>query len=311
MTLSDEKKKLIKKSLRLLIQFTIVGYLVYQLYEIGLTDILDSLPTIPAFYLLYLVIYFSLPLAEVFIYKIKWPISFKDSFPIFIQKKVLNTDVVGYSGEFFLYMWAKKYLSDPAKEVFIFIKDNNVLSSLASGIVTVFLLIFFISNGYINLPDYTEGINGWSWILIGMGIIISGVLIYRFRKTILSLNRYDSLKIFSLHASRIIFINVIQIWQWHVARPDIAIPVWFTFSAVQILASRIPFLPSTDTLFVNVALEMSGVVSLPKEALVGILTANLILKRILNVVSYLISKFVGTETQVEPSKEDLEIDNNA
>lgn len=311
MTLSDELKKLIKKSLRLLIQFTIVGYLIYQLYEIGLTDILESLPTIPSFYLLYFVIYFSLPLAEVFIYKIKWPIRFKDSFPIFIQKKVLNTDVVGYSGEFFLYMWAKKYLKHPAKDVLLFIKDNNVLSSLASGIVTVFLLIYFISNGYINLTDYTRSIDGWSWILISIGVVVAAVLIYRFRKAILSLNRYDSLKIFSLHASRIIFINVIQIWQWHVARPDIAIPVWFTFSAVQILASRIPFLPSTDTLFVSVALEMSGVVSLPKEALVGILTANLILKRILNVVSYLISKYVGTETELKPSTEDLEIDKNA
>lgn len=311
MTLSDESKKLIKKSLRLLIQFTIVGYLLFQLYEIGLTDILESLPTILSFYLLYFVIYFSLPLAEVFIYKVKWPISFKDSFPIFIQKKVLNTDVVGYSGELFLYMWAKKYLKDPAKEIFLFIKDNNVLSSLASGIVTVFLLIFFISNGYINISDYTANIDKWSWILIGIGVVIAGLLIYRFRKAILSLNRYDSLKIFSLHASRIIFINVIQIWQWHVARPDIAIPVWFTFSAVQILASRIPFLPSTDTLFVNVALEMSGIVSLPKEALVGILTANLILKRILNVVSYLISKYVGTETEIEPSKEEIEIDTNA
>jgi positive regulator of sigma E activity len=301
---------LIKKSLRLLVQFSIIGYLFYQLFEIGLKQILESLPQIPSFYLLYFVIYFSLPLAEVFIYKIKWPITFRDAFPIFIQKKVLNTDVVGYSGELFLYMWAKKYLKDPAKQVFIFIKDNNVLSSLASGIVTIFLLIFFISKGYINISDYVGEVNGWSWILIFIGLILALGLIYRFRKAILALNRYDSMKIFSLHAGRIIFINVIQILQWHVARPDIAIPVWFTFSAVQILASRIPFLPSTDALFVNVALEMSGVVSVPKEALVGILTANLILKRILNVVSYLVSKYVGTETDLEPSKEDIDLDKN-
>jgi positive regulator of sigma E activity len=261
--------------------------------------------------LLYFVIYFSLPLAEVIIYKIKWPITFRDAFPVFIQKKVLNTDVVGYSGELFLYMWAKKYLKNPAKQVFIFIKDNNVLSSLASGIVTIFLLIFFISQGYINISDYLGDVNGWSWILLSVGAIIALLLIYRFRKAILALNRYDSMKIFSLHAGRIIFINVIQILQWHIARPDIAIPVWFTFSAVQILASRIPFLPSTDALFVNVALEISGVVSVPKEALVGILTANLILKRILNVVSYLISKYVGTDTDVKPSKEEIDLERNA
>jgi positive regulator of sigma E activity len=311
MKLDDDSKKLIKKSLRFLIQFSIIGYLIYQLFEIGFQKIIESLPQIPSFYLLYFVIYFSLPLAEVIIYKIKWPITFRDAFPVFIQKKVLNTDVVGYSGELFLYMWAKKYLKNPAKQVFIFIKDNNVLSSLASGIVTIFLLIFFISQGYINISDYLGDVNGWSWILLSVGAIIALLLIYRFRKAILALNRYDSMKIFSLHAGRIIFINVIQILQWHIARPDIAIPVWFTFSAVQILASRIPFLPSTDALFVNVALEISGVVSVPKEALVGILTANLILKRILNVVSYLISKYVGTDTDVKPSKEEIDLERNA
>lgn len=308
MKLSGKWIDIVKKSLRFLIQFSIIGYLLYQLYEIGLSEILDSLPRIPLFYFLYFVIYFSLPLAEVFIYKIKWPISFKDSLPVFIQKKVLNTDVVGYSGEVYLYLWAKKYIGVPAKEVFIFIKDNNVLSSLASGIVTIFLLIFFISKGYINISDYISEINRLGWLLIIVGLLVAGFLVYRFRKAIISLNKSDSLKIFSLHAGRIIFINVIQILQWHVARPDIAIPVWFTFSAVQILASRIPFLPSTDALFVTVALEMSGMVSVPKEALVGILTANLILKRILNVVSYLISRFFAKKNELTPTEEEIDFD---
>ncbi|HET8866468.1 MAG TPA: hypothetical protein VFM80_12295 [Gracilimonas sp.] len=310
MKLNGKWVDILKKSLRFLLQFAIIGYLIYQLYEIGLEGIIESLPRIPLFYILYFVIYFSLPLAEVFIYRIKWPISLKDSLPVFIQKKVLNTDVVGYSGEFYLYLWAKKYVSDPAKEVALFIKDNNVLSSLASGIVTIFLLIFFVSKGYINISDYVDGINSWVWILIIAGSIIAALLIYRFRKAIISLNKFDSAKIFSLHAGRIIFINVIQILQWHIARPDIAIPVWFTFSAVQILASRIPFLPSTDALFVTVALEMSGAVSVPKEALVGILTANLILKRILNVVSYLISRMVAKNSDLVPAHEETDLDKN-
>lgn len=310
MKLNGKWVDILKKSVRFLLQFTIIGYLLYQLYDIGLEGIIESLPRIPLFYILYFVIYFSLPLAEVFIYKIKWPISLKDSLPVFIQKKVLNTDVVGYSGEFYLYLWAKKYISAPAKEVAIFIKDNNVLSSLASGIVTIFLLIFFVSKGYINISDYVDGINSWSWILIIVGFIIAALLVYRFRKAIISLNRSESAKIFSLHAGRIIFIYLIQILQWHVARPDIAIPVWFTFSAMQILASRIPFLPSTDALFVTVALEMSGAVSVPKEALVGILTANLILKRILNVVSYLISRIMAKNSDLVPANEDTEIDKN-
>lgn len=291
MIFPERSTELLKKGLRYLFQLSIIGYLLYQLYTIGITRIITSLPTNPIFYLLYFVIYFSLPIAEVLIYKLKWPITFRNSFSVFIQKKVLNSDVIGYSGELYLFQWAKKDVGRPAKEVLHFIKDNNILSSVASTLITLVLLIFFISQGYININSYIENITATNWIFIGTILFVAAFLIVRFRKYIISMNRSDSFKIFSLHAFRIIFINVLQIIQWKIGRPEIAYSVWFTFSAVQILASRIPFLPSTDALFVSIALEMSNLVSVPKEAIVGILTANLILKRIMNVLSYFASGY--------------------
>ncbi len=281
----------LKKSLRFILQICIIGYLLYQIYMIGLVQVLKSLPTNPVFYLLYGAIYFSLPLAEILIYRIKWPINVRNSFTVFLQKKVLNTDVLGYSGELYLYQWAKKNLGKPAREAANFIKDNNILSSVASTLITLVLLLFFITRGYININTYLGGISYANWLIIALAIGFAAVVIYKFRSSILTTNRADSVRIFSLHASRIILINALQILQWKVARPDIALPVWFTFSAVQIIASRIPFLPSTDVLFVNVALEMSASVTLPKEAIAGILAANLILSRILNVISYLVAEY--------------------
>lgn len=281
----------LKKSLRFILQFSIIGYLLYQLYVIGLVQVLKSLPTNPVFYLLYGAIYFSLPLAEILIYRIKWPVTIRNSFTVFLQKKVLNSDVLGYSGELYLYQWVKNSLGKPAREAANFIKDNNILSSVASTLITLVLLLFFITRGYININTYLEGISYANWLLIALAIGVAGAVIYRFRKSILTTNRADTARIFSLHASRIILINALQILQWKVARPDIALPVWFTFSAVQIIASRIPFLPSTDVLFVNVALEMSTSVTMPKEAIAGILAANLILSRILNVISYLVAEY--------------------
>ncbi len=309
MKLSEKLKDRLTKYGRMLIQVAIIGYLLYQLYQIGLPALIDSLPTNPLFYLLYLLIYFSLPLAEIFIYKLKWEMSWKAGFPVFIQKKVLNTDVVGYSGELYLYHWARKTLGIPTREAIKYIKDNNVLSSLASTLITLILLYYFITQGYIDIGEYIQGIDAglWTGIVLGGGII--AFLIYHFRHYIIHINRRDAVKVFLLHAFRIVFINVIQILQWEVARPEITLAVWFSLSAVQIISSRIPFLPSTDALFVTVALEVSGLVEVPKELLAGILTANLVLKRVLNVTTYSAANLFRQElpeSELESEKKEFE-----
>lgn len=304
MKLDDNTKGILKKVLRYSIQLSLVGYLFYQLYEIGFSKITESLPTKPVFYLLFILIYFSLPLAEVIIYGIKWPLTLRNSLPIFIQKKVLNTDVVMFSGEAYFFHWAKTYLGIPTKEALHFIKDNNILSSVASTIITVLLLLFFITQGYINIYDYVGEVSLLNWILISIGVLIAGFVIYKFRNKIIALNAADSLKIFFLHSSRILLINLLQILQWHVALPEIGFSVWFTFSAVQILVSRILFLPSKDVLFVTVALEMSGAMTISNELLVGVLTANLILQRMLNILSYLISNVLKKRSGLQISEEE-------
>ena len=69
------------------------------------------------------------------------------------KKKVLNTDVLGYSGEVFLFIWAKKNINKNKLSIIYFIKDNNILSALASGIISVILLFYFVLNGYINFDS--------------------------------------------------------------------------------------------------------------------------------------------------------------
>lgn len=309
MKLNEQLKDRLAKIGRISIQVTIIGYLVYQLYEIGLPTLIKSLPTNPLFYLLYVLIYFSLPLSEIFIYKLKWEISWRQGFPIFIQKKVLNTDVVGYSGELYLYHWAKKNLGIPAKEAIKYIKDNNVLSSMASTLISLILFYYFITQGYIDISSFFAQVDATLWIGIILGGFIISFLIYHFRHYIIHINRKDAIKVFFLHAFRVVFINVLQILQWEVARPEVTLAVWFSLSAVQIISSRIPFLPSTDALFVTVALEVSGLVEVPKELLAGILTANLVLKRVLNVSTYFAAGLVKEkipEDELKQEREDID-----
>ncbi|MGM0589307.1 MAG: hypothetical protein ACQETE_12875 [Bacteroidota bacterium] len=275
-----------KKIITYSLQAGILIYLFYQLYEIGFTQVIQSLPLNPWFYILFLIIYASLPLSEVLIYRVNWHFKLKDALAVFVQKKVLNTDVLGYSGEFYLFYWARNKLGIEAGAAMKFIKDNNILSSVASTIISFSLLLFFVLEGYINIYDYLPKPD-LVYIIIGIvAAIVIGLVIYKFRSYVISLSLMDGVKIYSIYTVRLLIINVLQILQWMVVKPDIPLGIWFSLMAVQIMASRIPFLPSRDVLYVNLALEMTNLIRIPQTELVGILTANLILKKLISFISF-------------------------
>ena len=66
---SDTGKRL-SKWLHRLFLLGVWVWLIWQLTNIGWLKVWKSLPTHPLFYILFLLIYFSLPLVEIFIYKL-------------------------------------------------------------------------------------------------------------------------------------------------------------------------------------------------------------------------------------------------
>lgn len=308
---SDKKwKAYLKKGLRYLLQAGIIGFLAYKLYEIGLDKVINSLPVNPLFYLLFGLIYFSLPLSEILIYGVKWNFRGFRAFLVFVQKKVLNTDVLGYSGEFYLFYWAKDKLNIPSVDAMKFIKDNNILSSISSTFVSVVLLIFFLTQGYIDIGEYIPQVeNKLTYLWIALGVVVVGLIAYKFRRYILSVSLRDAAKISGIYTGRLLLTNLIQIIQYKIAEPTVPWAVWFSLMAVQIMSTRIPFLPSRDVLYVGVAIEMSVMLNVPKTQLVGVLTANLILMKLIGAVSFITSSLTQTRLPVTPHSiepEDLE-----
>ncbi len=300
-------KSYLKKGIRYLLQAGIIGYLIYKLYDIGLAQVIESLPLNPLFYLLFILIYFSLPISEIFIYGVKWNFRGFRAFLVFVQKKVLNTDVLGYSGEFYLFYWAKDKLKIPAVEAMKFVKDNNILSSLSSTFISVILLIFFLTQGYINIEDYIPQIESWiTYAWIGLAVFVVFFVGYKFRSYILTVSLRDAVKISSIYTGRLILTNLIQIIQYKIAEPTVPWAVWFSLMAAQIMSTRIPFLPSRDVLYVSVALEMSVMLNVPEGQLVGVLTANLILKKLIGAISFITSSITQDQLPVNPQSIDPE-----
>ncbi len=85
-----------------------------------------------------------------------------------IRKRVYNSALVGYSGELMFAIWLKRGFGLSTKRILIALKDNAILSAVASGLVTAGLLVLFAATG--NARRIVD------WLHPGPALIVAGVL---------------------------------------------------------------------------------------------------------------------------------------
>lgn len=264
----------------------IIGLLIYQMSGIGWMEIWHSLPTHPLFYVLLLAMYLLLPVTESVIYGRLWSLRLRDCLPIMIRKRVLNMDVIGYSGEIYFFMWAKEHLALPKREIMATIKDNLILSSGASIGAAVLLLAGLAATGQIRLTQLVENPNP---IYIGLGLFgvsLLGALIFRFRDVIFSLRRGVITAVGATHLSRFFVGYGLLIAHWWVVLPTASFETWAILLTVFVLINRIPFLPSSDLVFVSAGAGISPLLGVPVAAVVSMLLVRSAVDRLLNIVLF-------------------------
>jgi hypothetical protein len=269
--------------LRRLLLMLIVGYLFYQIYNIGFAEVLAALPRIPAFYLLFLLIYVLLPLSELLIYRTILPVPAKEGFLAFLRKKILNTDVIGYSGEAYLFVWMRDNVPVETKKVFQAIKDNTILSSIASTFTAIVLMTVFAMTGMV---DFLSFISPRTATIV-LGLLITILIgLFLFGNRLISMGKAAAFKIYSIHQIRLMFVYGLEVFNWSLVVPDVPWSIWFTFMAIKIIASRIPFLPSQDVLFVAVGIEFSKHLAVSTAAIGGVLLAGNIVSKVISLVFF-------------------------
>lgn len=280
-----------------LFQGLVVGIILYQLSGIGWKKIYSALPTEPLFYLLFLFIYFLLPFSETLAYKIYWNIPYLRSLSIFIKKRIFNKDVMGYSGELVLMQWAVTEGSLNKKQAFKDIRDMNIISSAASTLVALGLLAILVLTGKIRALEYLldtqrfSGIGLFDYLLGGVAILLLLSAAYRYRKYLFSMSFSVSWKVFSIHSLRMILLYTAQILQWSIVLPEISIEVWFTFLSINIIMSRIPFLPSYELVATGTNIELAKIIKAPVAAVTGLFLVHDVLSKVLNLAFYLYYSF--------------------
>jgi len=298
-----DRGKTILKWVQYLINIAILAWLLYQLTDIGWLEVWESLPTQPLFYLLFLVTFFQLPLFEVLIYRLTWTFDALKSIPIFLLKRVYNKEVMGYSGEVYFFVWARKNLPIKGREILKIIKDNNIISSVASTLITFGLLAIFLFTDQIKIIQLIAGQNLLYFVGGILVVVILVFLFIKFRHNVISMPIKTAYQIFGIQTVRLLFNQTVTFFMYVVVLPDIPLYVWFTYIAVEIILSRIPFLPSKDLLFASISIQMAGPLDVAQGPIAGIMIARSVLNKVIGVACYGLAHLLK-QSEFVPNPED-------
>ena len=279
----------IRRVARGAVMAAVAGHLLWQLRAIGWREIGANLPTHPGFYLLFAVIYLQVSLGEMIAYRLCWSFDVRRSIPAFLKKRIYNRELLGYSGEVYFFGWARREVKAPLRRLAETIRDQNIVSSIASTAVAVGLCTFYLTNGRLPISRIGERLAAASGVYglgLGLGLAIAAALAYRYRRYLFSMSLKVAGLVLALHVVRLLLGQAVQIWQWELGAPAGTVEVWFTLSAASIIANRIPLLPSRDLLFVSAGVALSESLQLGTAAVSGMLLVNAMLAKVVSFGLY-------------------------
>ncbi|WP_103029246.1 hypothetical protein [Salinibacter altiplanensis] len=277
------------KAVRWMFIAGILAFLGTQLTSIGWGKVWRSLPQTPWFYVLWAAIYLQLPGVEALIYRALWNLPLRHGLPVLLRKRVLNTDVVGYSGDVYLYAWAQQVARVPQDRVLGAVKDNAIASSLGSTLASILMLAGFLFTGQIALVDLVDNQDP-IYAVGGLAlVVVVVVLLVAFRRTVFSLSLREVLGLFGTHVGRMTGVFVLQILQWWVVFPEAPFQVWATMLVVMTVTTRIPLMPAKDLAAMGAILGITNLLSAPEAIIAGLLIARSALDRITNFVVFGVS----------------------
>ncbi len=260
----------------------VILFLVSRLSAVGWSEVVEALPTSPLFYLIFTVRYLALPLSEIPTYEIVWRRSLWRHFSAFIRKRVYNFAVMGYSGEAFFSLWARRNLDISDRDILVGVKDNNLISALVSNLATALLVTALFFSG--RLRDGLDALPG-SAALFALAFVSASslaVAVIVFRRKIMDLPKGVMPKLMAINSARMTLILVLHALLYWSAIPEAPLSGWFVFIALQLVLTRVPFVPNLDIVFLTAALHLAAVVSVPEAMIAGMLVAEAGLSQLFN-----------------------------
>lgn len=251
---------LVRKLLSFAASAAILAFLLRALADIGWTEIAAVLPRTPAFYLLVAASYLALPGMDFVIFRRWWPIG-ASAIPALLKKRVLNDAVLGHSGDAWFFLWVRSALAGRRLRVapLAAVKDVAIMSALAGNVATLTMLglAFGLGGGTIVQQAFAGA--AMRPVVLGFAVVISiSLLILLFSRKLLSLPRRELGMTFLLHLLRLTAMAMLLIAAWALALPEIAIGTWIVLEALQLVVTRLPFVPNKELLFAAISVTLTG-----------------------------------------------------
>lgn len=290
--LSRRWVKLALKAIQFLLVTGVVIYLISRISEIGWREVRRSLPASIWFYVLFGVMYFAVPVSELVSYRqMGWRIGFWRTLPMFVRKRIYNYAVMSYSGEAYMFLWAKKHLGLGGRELVSMVKDNNLLSGLASNSFTLLLVATFFATGQLDTitrasPDAGSYVAATVLTGVLMVLVVLGL-----NRRIMSTPFPVAARVTGIHAARVVAILLLQTAQWAVVFPHEPLGTWLLFLTAQMVLTRLPFLPNQDLMTVGLALSLTHYVDAPEAAVAGMFLVSGALFQAVNLGFFLLTSF--------------------
>jgi len=260
-----------------------------ELSHIGLRELWAGLPGNPAFYAVFVAIYVLGPGVDALIYGRLWRTPLLFNLPALLRKRIYNEIVVDYSGEAYLYIWAKRNLALDGRKLISTIKDVNLLSGAASNVVTLILIAGLVAGGYGTVLASIDPDVVYALIAVATLSILVPLLLLVFRGKLLAVGRRALAAIMVAHVVRILLVLALQVVQWSTALPQVPVAQWMLFLAAQMLVTRLPFLPNRDIVLMGLGVALAPLISAPQSHVASMFVAAGALSLITHAVIFLVT----------------------
>ncbi len=258
-------------------------YLGHSLYELGWAQIRQSLPNDWLFYALLGLSYFIQPVADLIIYRRLWKTTAPMGLAVFLRKRFMNGSLFDYSGEGYLFLWAKQHLPLPKSMLLHAIKDSNLLSATAALVVFFGLLIVLALSGQWQIPLVVGG-DVWLYAAVLCFPLILGIGFVLARKKVTALRGDQIAFTFAVHCVRTVVSHASHVALWSLAMPAIPLAAWLNFLAFRILVSRLSFVGANGILVVTTSIAFAGTLGLPPAGIAGVLLTIAAAEQLLSAV---------------------------
>lgn len=264
----------------------IILLLIWQLRDVQFRDVFQGMPRNPWFYVLLVLLYFLLPAVQFLAYRSVWEFRTVPAIRAFIKKRILNKDVLGYSGEVYIFTWAQAHVDLPTRSLWECVRDMNIISAAASTLMAILLLGLFALEGQVSVRDLLGGTRAVA-LVGGIGVtVILLLVVLKWRKWIFSMPWKATRIVFGLHLGLVLSRQIMEISMWHLAMPEVPIGTWFTYAAVSIIVSRIPFIPNQDLLTMALAVSIAEAMTVSEAHIAALFLAVAVVNRLINLLFF-------------------------